>query len=350
MARPTKETVDYFPHTTNHGSTMYILEEQWGNDGYAFWFKMLEMLGAKPGLHIDTNKPKDWKFLLAKTRLTEVSATEILNCLSELEAIDTDLWAVGVIYSQKFVDGVKPAFQKRKGFIPTKTQLMESFRVGNPPTSGVSGGNPAEETGRGEEIKGKEIKGKGDKKSSDNSAEKSAPPWREEFAPEVVEFVEQFQGYVAQTQGAKAPKVNDTLLKTCADTVDRLIRLDKHSLTTVVDVMRWAVADDFWSSNVLSLASLRKKKEAGGQTKFQKILAAYERTSVTSLDVLNEMVRRVEGGKRTEEEGVCADIKAIAPHSGTGPTRYAGAEADTGDSGALAGGCGAQAGGDLDRW
>lgn len=186
--------------------------------------------------------------------------------------------------------------------------------------------------------------------SSDNSAESSAPPWREEFAPEVVEFVEQFQGYVAQTQGAKAPKVNDTLLKTCADTVDKLIRLDKHSLTTVVDVMRWAVADDFWSSNVLSLASLRKKKEAGGQTKFQKILAAYERTSVTSLDVLNEMVRRVEGGKRTEEEGVCADIKAIAPHSGTGPTRYAGAEADTGDCGTLVGGGRAQAGGNLDGW
>lgn len=199
-----------------------------------------------------------------------------------------------------------------------------------------------------EESRGEERRE--EKNSSDNSGEKSAPPWREEFAPEVVEFVEQFQGYVAQTQGEKAPKVNDTLLKTCADTVDKLIRLDKHSLTTVVDVMRWAVADDFWSSNVLSLASLRKKKEAGGQTKFQKILAAYERTSVTSLDVLNEMVRRVEGGKRTEEEGVCADIKAIAPHSGTGPTRYAGAEADTGDCGTLVGGGRAQAGGNLDRW
>jgi hypothetical protein len=324
---------------------MFILEEQWGNDGYAFWFKMLEMLGAKPGLHIDTNKPKNWKFLLAKTRVTEVSATEILDCLSELEAIDPDLWGVGVIYSQKFVDGVKSAFEKRKGFIPSKTQLMESFRRGNPPTSDISGGNPAEETG-----KGKERERKGNKKGSDNSGEKSAPPWREKFAPEVVEFVEQFQGYVAQTQGAKAPKVNDTLLKTCADTVEKLTRIDSHSLTTVVDVMRWAVADEFWSSNVLSLASLRKKKEAGGQTKFQKILAAYERTSVTSSDVLNEMVRRIEGGKRTEAEGVCADIKTIAPHSGTGPTRYAGTEADPGDSGTLVGGGRAQAGGNLDRW
>lgn len=217
----------------------------------------------------------------------------------------------------------------------------------NQMTSGWQPSDAPEES-RGEESRGE--KRREEKDSSDNSGEKSAPQWREKFAPEVVEFVEHFQGYVAQTQGAKAPKVNDTLLKTCADTVDKLIRIDKHSLTTVVDVMRWAVADEFWSSNVLSLASLRKKKEAGGQTKFQKILAAYERTSVTSLDVLNEMVRRVEGGKRTEAEGVCADIKTIAPHSGTGPTRHAGTEADPGNCGTLVGGGRAQAGGDLDSW
>jgi hypothetical protein len=333
---------------TSHGSTLFILEERWGNDGYAFWFKLLETLGAKEGLHVDMSRPKHWRFFLAKTRTDAVTATEILDTLAELGAIDPELWDLKVVFSQKFVDGVADAFRKRKGLLPSKTTLLESFRRGNPPSSEVMGGNQAEETGKGKETKGNETKGK--KKDPDNSGEKSAPPWREEFAPEVVEFVEQFQGYVAQTQGAKAPKVNDTLLKTCADTVDKLIRLDKHSLTTVVDVMRWAVADDFWSSNVLSLASLRKKKEAGGQTKFQKILAAYERTSVTSLDVLNEMVRRVEGGKRTEAEGVCADIKTIAPHSGTGPTRYAGAEADTGDCGTLVGGGRAQAGGDLDRW
>ena len=40
--------------------------------------------------------------------------------------------------------------------------------------------------------------------------------------------------------------------------------------------MRWAVKDDFWSPNAMSLAALRKKGD-DGRTKFQKILAAKER-------------------------------------------------------------------------
>ena len=46
MARPAKLTVDYFPHIINQGKTIFIIENNYGNDGYAFWFKLLELLGA----------------------------------------------------------------------------------------------------------------------------------------------------------------------------------------------------------------------------------------------------------------------------------------------------------------
>jgi hypothetical protein len=49
MARPTKQTVDYFPHDCHHGQTIYILEKRFGNDGYAFWFNLLELLGSSEG-------------------------------------------------------------------------------------------------------------------------------------------------------------------------------------------------------------------------------------------------------------------------------------------------------------
>ena len=45
MARPRKQTVDYFPHYCKCGRTIFILENRFGNDGYAFWFKLLEILG-----------------------------------------------------------------------------------------------------------------------------------------------------------------------------------------------------------------------------------------------------------------------------------------------------------------
>ena len=49
MTRPKKQTVDYFPHSCNHKKTIYILEERYGNNGYSFWFKLLEMLGNTEG-------------------------------------------------------------------------------------------------------------------------------------------------------------------------------------------------------------------------------------------------------------------------------------------------------------
>ena len=69
MARPKKQTVDYFPHIANSGKTIFILENQFGNDGYAFWFKTLELLATTDGHVIDTGNPSEWEFLIAKTRM-----------------------------------------------------------------------------------------------------------------------------------------------------------------------------------------------------------------------------------------------------------------------------------------
>jgi hypothetical protein len=51
MAREQRTDVDYFPHECNHGRKMYIIEEKFGNDGYATWFKLLEQLGKSKPLH-----------------------------------------------------------------------------------------------------------------------------------------------------------------------------------------------------------------------------------------------------------------------------------------------------------
>ena len=39
MGRSNRQTADYFPHYVGEKSrTKFILEKNWGNDGYAFWF------------------------------------------------------------------------------------------------------------------------------------------------------------------------------------------------------------------------------------------------------------------------------------------------------------------------
>lgn len=130
MARPVKNTVDYFPHFTNHKKTIFILEQQYGNDGYAFWFKLLELLGSTEKHFIDCNDKSAWRFLQAKTLLSEEKCIEILNLLVEVGAIDEKLWSEKVIWCQNFVDNISDAYRNRRVEIPAKPSFYnQKLRV-----------------------------------------------------------------------------------------------------------------------------------------------------------------------------------------------------------------------------
>lgn len=120
MARPTKETVDYYPHFVKGGRTIFILESRYGNDGYAFWFKLLEILGDAEGHYYDCSIPNNWAYLLAKTRCSEDTAKDIINTLLALGKIDSKLWeSKQVIWCQHFVDNVSSVYKMRHAEIPT---------------------------------------------------------------------------------------------------------------------------------------------------------------------------------------------------------------------------------------
>ena len=165
MARPAKMKVDYFPHMTHTGKTVAILEAHWGNDGYAFWFKLLELLGDTDSFSYDCSRSSDWEYLLSKTLVDGPVALAILDKLAEIGAIDAELWGEKWVWSDNFVAGVAPAFEKRKGELPQKPD----FRSRNHGDSRVSvtgsevlAGTAAiagPETGKGEERKGEDIKG-----------------------------------------------------------------------------------------------------------------------------------------------------------------------------------------------
>lgn len=139
MARPKKQTVDYFPHSCNHGKTMFILEQKYGNDGYAFWFKLLEILGGAEGHYLKLENGMDWEFLIAKTRLDKEKCIEILNLLSSLGAIDKKLWKEKIVWSDNFIENIKEAYRKRTVEIPVKP----GFGRKKPRSKGVNGGiNP----------------------------------------------------------------------------------------------------------------------------------------------------------------------------------------------------------------
>ena len=166
MTRPIKNKVDYFPHVTQTGKIIAILEARWGNVGYAFWFKILELLGSSEGFSYNCDNPSDWEYLLSKTRVTEDTANAILKKLAEIDAIDAKLWEGGIIWSDHFTSNLMPVFDKRKSTPPHKpefpAQKLEQAEV----SVTASDGNPASaefpvtETRKVKERKVKQSKAK----------------------------------------------------------------------------------------------------------------------------------------------------------------------------------------------
>jgi hypothetical protein len=138
MARPQKQTVDYFPHKCHDDQIVFILEQSYQAIGYTFWFKLQSLLGRTEGHKIDLSNGNEptWRYLQALTYTDHDKCKEILNCLAELKAIDRELWQDHkIIWCQNFVDDVIDAYSKRTGEIPHRP----SFGEQKPTTDGVSG-------------------------------------------------------------------------------------------------------------------------------------------------------------------------------------------------------------------
>ena len=145
MGRLKKETIDYYPHFVKTGRTIFVLENKYGNDGYAFWFKLLEIIGGSDGHFYDCHIPGNWEYLLAKTRCNENTAIGIINTLINLGKIDGGLWEKGkVIWCQHLVDNVSSVYKMRHTDTPSppiihddKSRGGKDFPKRNPEGDGV---------------------------------------------------------------------------------------------------------------------------------------------------------------------------------------------------------------------
>jgi hypothetical protein len=120
--RPQKNTVDYFTHDAlaSDGRTVSILENHFGPEGYMAWFKLLERISLAKNHIILVGNAEDMEFLAAKMRLKPERLKEILSKMADLEAIDKELYAAGMIWSQNFVDRLKGVYESRKQALPPK--------------------------------------------------------------------------------------------------------------------------------------------------------------------------------------------------------------------------------------
>ena len=124
MSRKQSNTVEYFPHDARASSsdTITVLEGQFGNDGYAFWFKLLERLASSEGHYLDCRDPERWQLLLARAHITPERGEEIMNSLIVMKAIDRELWELKIIWCQHLVDNIDIVYKNRRREVPTKPE------------------------------------------------------------------------------------------------------------------------------------------------------------------------------------------------------------------------------------
>jgi hypothetical protein len=245
MARNKKCTVDYFPHDTKHGKTMFIIENRYGNDGYSAWFKTLEILGSTEGHYIDCNNIETWEFLLAKTRISADILTSIYDTLSNLGAIDNQLWSKKVIWSDNFILRISDAYSRRMHKLPDKNSLLGIYVNRN----GINVCRNDINDNISTEIE-KEIESK---KKVNKSKEYNAEIIS--LASLLAELILRNNPNSIQLTEDKKPQ---TVIRWCKD-IEMLHRVDKQDILKIEQVIRWCQNDNFWKSNILSAAKLREK-------------------------------------------------------------------------------------------
>ncbi len=125
IGRPIKKGVDWFSHDVNasDGRTLFTLESLYGNDGYAFWFKLLELLGQQASLSFTFKTHADWLYFAAKMKMEVVHVKEVLQTLSDLNAIDQELWKHKIVWCQNFVDRLEMLYKKRTQGLPKRPEI-----------------------------------------------------------------------------------------------------------------------------------------------------------------------------------------------------------------------------------
>lgn len=138
MGRNSRQTADYFPHyIAGKSRTKFILEKNWGNDGYAFWFKLLELLCAADGQYYDCWSTMNWEYLLAVTGVDAETAENILKTLSEMGKVDRELWETcRVIWVQSLLENLSQLYSKRTT-TPEKPSI-DAFPRRKQPNDGIS--------------------------------------------------------------------------------------------------------------------------------------------------------------------------------------------------------------------
>jgi len=157
MARPKKNTAEYFPHLCNHGKKMAYIERRYGNDGYAVWYKILEKLAEANDHYLYLENEIEADFLAGYCLVDLEKLNAILEDLVKVNALDNGAWKKKIVYSCTLLDSLADLYARRKDKPMTLMQILKQVSGVNVDIKPHSiGKDSIEEDSKLEERKAKE--------------------------------------------------------------------------------------------------------------------------------------------------------------------------------------------------
>jgi len=265
MARPQKNTVDYFPLYCKEGKSMYYIENKYGNNGYATWIKILSQLAMSEHHYLDLSNKVQFMYLSAKCKVTDIELESIIKDLVLLGEFDAELWnESSVIFSEKFIESIKDAYEKRTNTIICKKSLLvllDSLGVRKLPKStpkphklpsqGVNNTQTILDNIKGDKTK--EYKKSllseiiiSDFPQLNKKYFESAKHWQKLFKKNL----EDAGASTKQIENAKGVWIDDIRL---------MIETDGYSFEDFREVYDFLCKNSFWKKNILSTSKLREQ-------------------------------------------------------------------------------------------
>lgn len=154
MARPRKEGMDYFPHDTDASNDEKIesLRLLYGNDGYAFYFILLERIYRAPNFELDVSDAETIQILAKKVDVTTDKFEKMLETALKRGCFDREEYEKRNVLTS---NGIK----KRSEVVTNKRKrTRQKYRQNK--ENGVSDTetNQKPDGNGGKESKGKENK------------------------------------------------------------------------------------------------------------------------------------------------------------------------------------------------
>lgn len=263
MAAPTKVGLDYYPFYTSllRDRKLRPVKLKYGYLGSIVYISLLFIIYSDHGYYCDC-RDKDnliWdvlEFLQGKYQPEPETVEGVIEMLVACELFSGDLYKSKILTSKRIQDVYYRSTLKRTGLtvnreiwllseeemkaISTHSSIL-SFCI-NDVSNTVIDGNNAVNDGINKQIK--ENKRKENIYTSDSFPMEAARKLRD--------------GTLALFPKQKVPQ-NDNELTKWAEHIDKMVRLDNRSEQDIVDVIGFALQDDFWKLNIRSADKLRKQ-------------------------------------------------------------------------------------------